>query len=92
MLAAASGHPEAPKHLRRLGFSPAGALICRTCFTLPLAGAELQRCSGCKGAHYCGAACQRADWGPRHRDECKTWKAAQAAQKAVMEAQDDAEE
>ena len=88
MQAAASGHPTAPNDLRRLGFSPSGALVCRTCFALPHTGAELQRCSGCKEAHYCGAACQRADWGPRHKDECKRWKAAQAAQRATMEAQE----
>ena len=89
-LAAASGHSEAISALRRLGFLPSGALVCRTCFALPPAGTELQRCSGCKEAHYCGAACQRADWGPRHKDECKAWKARQAAQKAAMEAQEDA--
>ena len=87
MLAAASGLQEAHNQLRRLGFSPSGALVCRTCFTLPPAGAELQRCSGCKEAHYCGASCQRADWGPCHKDECKRWKAAHAAQRAEMKAQ-----
>ena len=44
MLATASGHPGAPNALRRLGFSHSGALVCRTCFTSPPAGAELQRC------------------------------------------------
>ena len=71
ILAAASVSLDVPTLLRRLGFSPSGALVCRTCFVLPPAGAELQRCSGCKEAHYCGAACQRADWGSRHKDECR---------------------
>ena len=83
-LAAASGDSEAVDALRQLGFSPAGVLVCCTCFALPPTGTELQRCSGCKEAHYCGAACQRADWGPRHKDECKAWRARQAAQKAAM--------
>ena len=69
-LSAASGFSRAVDELRRLSFSPSGTLICRTCFALPPAGTELLRCSGCKEAHYCGAACQRVDWGPRHRDEC----------------------
>ena len=88
LLAAAYGLPEAPNDLRHLGFSPSGALVCRTCFALPSEGTELQRCSGCKEAHYCGASCQRAYWGPRHKDECRKWKAEQAAQQAAMEAQE----
>ena len=92
MLAAASGDSSAPNDLRRLGFSPSGALVCRTCFTIPREGADLQCCSGCKEAHYCGAACERADLGSRHKDECRKWKAAQAAQRAAMEAQESARE
>ena len=86
-LAAASGDTHAISELRSLGFSSSGALVCRTCFALPPAGTELQRCSGCKKASYCGAACQRADWGLRHKDECKAWRARQAAQKAAMAAE-----
>ena len=86
-LAAASGDSDTIDSLRRLGFSPSGALVCRTCLALRPAGTELQRCSGCKEAHYCGAACQRADWGPRHKDECRAWRARQAAQKAAMAAE-----
>ena len=47
VLAAATGFDPAVDDLRRLGFSSSGALVCRTCFTLPPAGAELSRCSGC---------------------------------------------
>ena len=86
-LAAASGLSDADDNVRRLGFSPSGALICRTCFALPPPGPELQRCTGCKEAYYSGAACQRTDWVPRHRDECKALKARQAAQEAAMEAE-----
>ena len=38
---------------------------CHYCFVK----GRLQRCSGCRFARYCGAACQRAAW-PSHRDEC----------------------
>ena len=38
---AASVCSEAVDDLRRLGFSPSGALVCRTCFALPLLGSEL---------------------------------------------------
>ena len=86
-LAAASGELDSIAALRRLGFSPSGALICRTCFVPPPAGAELSHCSACKEAHYCGAACQRADWGPCHKDECKKWKERRAALKTEIEAQ-----
>ena len=78
MRASFFGDPNAPGLLRRLGYSPLGAFDCRSCFTLLPAGSELQRCSGCKEAHYCSAACQRADWGPRHKDEGKARRAQQA--------------
>ena len=32
-------------------------------------GAEFKRCSRCKQACYCGAACQNADW-KRHKKKC----------------------
>ena len=87
VLSAATDFDSAVDELRRLSFSLSGALVCRACFALPPAGTELQRCTGFKVAYYCGAACRRADWGPRHKDECKAHKARQAAQRAVMEAQ-----
>lgn len=41
---------------------------CHYCF---VKRAALQRCSGCKFARYCSAACQRSAWTKaRHRDEC----------------------
>lgn len=41
-------------------------LHCNHCYLLKPA----QRCSGCKGVYYCGAACQQDDW-PSHKTECK---------------------
>ena len=31
---------------------------------------ELMKCSKCRRARYCSAACQLADW-PRHKKACK---------------------
>jgi hypothetical protein len=36
--------------------------------------ASAGRCAACKRVRYCGAPCQRSDW-PRHKPECKAWKA-----------------
>lgn len=41
-------------------------LHCNHCYLLK----PVQRCSGCKGVYYCGAACQQADWAS-HKTECK---------------------
>lgn len=53
----------------RLYEPPAGQkmeLHCNACYLQK----PVQRCSGCKGVYYCGAACQQADW-PSHKTECK---------------------
>ena len=34
-------------------------------------GDGFKRCSICKATHYCGSACQKADW-KRHKKECTT--------------------
>lgn len=39
-------------------------------------GSPLKRCSRCKQAFYCGAACQRIDW-PSHKRSCKAPNAKQ---------------
>jgi hypothetical protein len=50
-----------------------------------LAGSRtrLKQCSGCPAsgpsAHYCSEQCQRADWVPRHREECAEARRAQQA-------------
>ncbi|TFK94054.1 hypothetical protein K466DRAFT_467579, partial [Polyporus arcularius HHB13444] len=33
-------------------------------------GGKLQACSLCRSVHYCGRACQLADYKARHRDDC----------------------
>ncbi len=58
-------------------FSPSKLLTtvnCALCGRDELADGEhgngdLKRCSRCKKALYCGAACQKKDW-PRHKKEC----------------------
>jgi TPR repeat protein len=48
---------------------------CRFCErALPDALGTTGRCSGCRRLRYCGAECQREHW-PRHRAECRAWKA-----------------
>lgn len=44
-------------------------LECNACYLRK----PVQRCSGCKGVYYCGAACQQADW-LAHKTECKALK------------------
>ena len=41
---------------------------CQHCLVLP----ATRRCNDCKAVHYCGQACQRADW-KRHWLECDEW-------------------
>ena len=80
MLSAASGLSDAVTALRRLGFSPSGALICLTCGAPPHAGAELHVCRMCKEAWYCDLQCLvrgRA----QHEAACAAVIARKAAQK-----------
>jgi hypothetical protein len=44
----------------------AGADMCSKCRKK---GAGMRYCSNCKEAHYCGHACQRADW-KSHKNKC----------------------
>lgn len=46
--------------------------VCWHC--LDFAKKNLLRCSRCGTAHYCDAACQRADW-PRHKRTCAATRA-----------------
>ena len=41
---------------------------CQHCLVLP----ATRRCNDCKAVHYCGQACQRADW-KRHWLDCDDW-------------------
>jgi hypothetical protein len=41
-----------------------------------LQGGKLKECSGCRSVHYCGKACQQADW-PVHKATCRRLQAAQ---------------
>ena len=87
MLSAASGLSDAVTALRRLGFSPSGALICLTCGAPPHAGAELHVCRMCKEAWYCDLQCLvrgRA----QHEAACAAVIARKAAQKQELERQD----
>jgi hypothetical protein len=43
-------------------------------------GAGIMKCTGCKQARYCGAACQLAHW-KAHKADCKRWSAGLAAGK-----------
>ena len=47
---------------------------CQHCLVLP----ATRRCNDCKAVHYCGQACQRADW-KRHWLECDEWLDGKAA-------------
>jgi ubiquitin-conjugating enzyme E2 J1 len=51
--------------------------------------ARRARCSACRGALYCGEACQRRDW-PRHRALCAARQAAAAAQRVAAAERADA--
>jgi len=33
---------------------------------------KLKKCCGCKLVWYCGAACQKAHWQSKHKEECKS--------------------
>lgn len=51
------------------------------------------RCGQCKGAYYCSAACQKADWKDRHSTECTGKKAtAVRARKALVPFPEEEEE
>jgi TPR repeat protein len=64
-LAAAAGREERASMLR----------TCRVCdAAIAEEPASTGRCSGCRRVRYCGSNCHQADW-PRHRPECKAWKA-----------------
>ncbi|OQV14541.1 hypothetical protein BV898_11262 [Hypsibius exemplaris] len=48
---------------------------CYGCLGRPDDGrGDVRRCGGCRLAGYCSETCQKADWKPRHRDECKLLK------------------
>jgi hypothetical protein len=83
-------HQPARQAVARLELAQAAATRCCAylrCAQLgaqggPAAGEGLgsKRCSGCRTAWYCGAACQRADWRAGHKELCKALAAAQAQQ------------
>ncbi|RYP24768.1 hypothetical protein DL765_000314 [Monosporascus sp. GIB2] len=45
---------------------------CSHCLMSP-PGAAVRACTGCRTAHYCSAACQRADWSRAHKGECRAF-------------------
>lgn len=50
-------------------------------------GSLLLLCAACKSIAYCSDACQRADWKPRHKAECKAlaaWRAALEATRSAL--------
>ncbi|KAL0568649.1 hypothetical protein V5O48_013334 [Marasmius crinis-equi] len=47
--------------------------------TVKLRDVKYSRCCGCLTALYCSHYCQKADWKPRHREECKIWARKQRA-------------
>eukprot|EP00741_Cyanophora_paradoxa_P016270 tig00020911_g15709.t1 len=80
-------------------FSPPGGAGARVVFAHPVAlegrpagarcdacgrAAGLSCCSRCKGAWYCGAKCQREDWGRGHKARCKPPGAGAAAPSHVF--------
>jgi hypothetical protein len=44
---------------------------CAKCQKLWEPGVNLKKCSGCQQVFYCNRDCQRADWKPKHRVQCK---------------------
>ena len=46
-------------------------------------GAQLLFCAACRGAAYCGPACQRAHWKAGHKQACRATVAAQQAAAAA---------
>ena len=54
-----------------------GAALCAGCGASKTpSGGPLLKCAGCSWTCYCGAACQRSDWGERHKQECKAMRIA----------------
>ena len=47
----------------------------KACWSCGATGVPLKKCSVCAVASYCGAACQKADWGV-HKEKCAGLKAA----------------
>ena len=89
-LAATSGYSHSIAALRRLRFSPSGALICLACGAPRPAGAELHMCHMCKEAWYCDLHClvrSRA----QHEAACAAVIARKAAQKEAMDRLDASE-
>jgi hypothetical protein len=48
----------------------AGRAACMLSDASARAGVKLRSCQRCKGAYYCGQACQRAHWRGGHKAEC----------------------
>ncbi|KAJ4394132.1 hypothetical protein N0V93_003349 [Gnomoniopsis smithogilvyi] len=55
---------------------PSAKTICNHCLAHDK---PTKACTGCKAVVYCGAACQKANWGLIHKLECKVFKRVKAS-------------
>lgn len=52
-------------------FGSNGHRACRVCGKEAADCGQLKVCGGCRRVDYCSEVCSRADWGPRHKAECR---------------------
>lgn len=55
---------------------PSAKVVCNHCLAHNV---PTKACTGCKAVVYCGAACQKANWGLIHKWECKVFKRVKAS-------------
>lgn len=55
---------------------PSAKIVCNHCLAHNV---PTKACTGCKAVVYCGAACQKANWGLIHKLECKVFKRVKAS-------------
>lgn len=55
---------------------PSAKIVCNHCLAHNV---PTKACTGCKAVVYCGAECQKANWGLIHKLECKVFKRVKAS-------------
>jgi hypothetical protein len=58
--------------------SPSLGEVCNYCLSRGGGGGAVRACTGCRVVAYCSPACQKADWAPVHKGECKVFKRVRA--------------